>query len=1178
MVASISVNPTMTQQQFEKIAETLFKEDSVLRNIAAAPGMKIKLMYPVKGNEQAIGLDYRNIPAQFRTADLARQTRKVVLAGPVDLVQGGSAFIARFPIYLRNDYRPDYFWGVVSSVIDKEQLFRISGLYDPMPVEIAIRGKDSLGERGEVFHGNPELFTEDAVLADIQLPIGSWQLTAAARGEWATEPTGLSMISLGFITLILIILAIFIFIVFSLNSLNRARQKAENARQQLSESLRSLHEREMLLQSVVNEIPDAVLLKDSDNHILLGNQAAAKLYRTTPEDFIGRPESDFSAPRPLAEYFARELPNSDSRSEARILLQLDRQHHHYRVIKKAITAPGGEHRLLVIAQDISDIVSAQEQVIESEYKLRTILDNVDAYIYLKDTEGRYLFANKAVRELWRAAMEDIIGSPDERFFDAQTSQNIRQNDARVLIHGETIQEEETNTVPETGQTTTFQSTKLPLKRDDGSIYALCGISVDISRLKDIEKALRESEQRFMIAGQAAYDLIYERHLSSGQLIWFGDINSILGYPESIELNRPDQWMSLIHPDDQGAVSEMRDGYQTLSQPLKYEYRILHQDGGYRYWSDHALPLLDDRDKPYKWIGVCKDITDFKRHQAELEHAAYHDKLTGLPNRDLLSDRLQQAMGQERRRGETLAVVYLDLDGFKEVNDQYGHETGDKVLMALGKRFRLILREGDTIARLGGDEFVAVLLNMDRDHDAMPLLKRLQQTTTQPIEVDELTLKVSSSLGVTFYPQHNGVEADQLIRQADQAMYQAKLAGKNRIHFFDPHREDSIRGQRQSLERIRQALSNNEFELYYQPRINMKSGELNGVEALIRWQHPEQGLLLPGDFLPALEDHPLCISIGQWVLRTALSQLAGWKEAGLDIHMSINITALELQQSQFVTNLQSMIDAHPHISPTDIELEILETSALEDIEQVSDVMRQCQNIGISFALDDFGTGYSSLKYLKHLPAAVLKIDRSFVRDMLQDPDDLAILEGIMGMSNAFRRTVVAEGVEQTDHGTLLIQLGCELAQGNMIARPMPAAELSEWHAQWTVPAEWQNQRRINHDDFSLLFSAVEHKAWVTQIEKYLDTAAINDPAPHLLNCRFGEWLKGEGKLSYAEHPSFSNLLNLHEDIHSMGQSVCDRFNRGENDAAREQLPELNTQVDIMFGCLRDLLQSNSHSER
>ncbi|WP_315983751.1 CHASE domain-containing protein [Aliamphritea spongicola] len=309
LVASISVNPTMTQQQFEKIAETLFKEDSVLRNIAAAPGMKIKLMYPVKGNEQAIGLDYRNIPAQFRTADLARQTRKVVLAGPVDLVQGGSAFIARFPIYLRNDYRPDYFWGVVSSVIDKEQLFRISGLYDPMPVEIAIRGKDSLGERGRYFTVILNCLPKMPFLQTFSCPSEAGS-SLPLPGEWATEPTGLSMISLGFITLILIILAIFIFIVFSLNSLNRARQKAENARQQLSESLRSLHEREMLLQSVVNEIPDAVLLKDSDNHILLGNQAAAKLYRTTPEDFIGRPESDFSAPRPLAEYFARNCPTA----------------------------------------------------------------------------------------------------------------------------------------------------------------------------------------------------------------------------------------------------------------------------------------------------------------------------------------------------------------------------------------------------------------------------------------------------------------------------------------------------------------------------------------------------------------------------------------------------------------------------------------------------------------------------------------------------------------------------------------------------------------------------------------------------------------------------------------------------------------------------------------------------
>lgn len=1162
----------MNQEEFEKLAGTIFRDDNILRNVAAAPDMKIKLMYPTKGNEQAIGLDYRSIPSQFRTAEIARKTRKLVLAGPVDLVQGGSAFIARVPVYLRNDYRPDHFWGIVSSVIDKEKLFRVSGLYDQLPIEIAIRGKDGLGKKGDVFYGNGDLFTDDAILTDIQLPLGSWQLTAVAQGEGANKSAELNMITVGFIILALVITGIFAFILFSLSSLSTAKQKAETARQQLSKSLRSLHERETLLQSVVNEIPDAVLLKDSNNIVLLGNQAAAKLYKTTTEDLIGRPESDFSAPAPLAEYFARDLPDSNSRSEARILLQMDQKNRHFRAIKKSIKDPSGNQQVLILAQDISDIVSAQEQVIESEYKLRTILDNVDAYIYLKDTEGRYLFANKPVRELWRAAMEEIIGSPDERFFDARTSQEIRQNDARVLLHGETIKAEETNTVPETGLTAIFQSTKLPLKRDDGSVYALCGISVDITRLKNIEKALRESEQRFMIAGQAAYDLIYERETNNGNLTWFGDINSILGYSEEEQISSPEDWLALIHPEDVPLVQEMRNSYKTLLQPLKYEYRILHADGAYRYWSDHALPLLDDSEHAHKWVGVCKDITDYKKHQAELEHAAYHDKLTGLPNRDLLADRLQQAMHQERRRGQTLAVVYLDLDGFKEVNDQYGHEIGDKVLMALGKRFRLILREGDTIARLGGDEFVAVLLDMDRDDDAMPLLKRLLQTTTQPIEVDQLTLKVSSSLGVTFYPQRNGIEADQLIRQADQAMYQAKLAGKNRIHFFDPHREETIRGQRQGLERIREALSNNEFRLYYQPRVNMKNGTLIGVEALIRWEHPEQGLLLPGSFLPSVEGHPLTVNIGQWVLRTALNQLAEWKAAGLDISMSINITALELQQTNFVTNLQAMIASHSHISPTDIELEILETSALEDIEQVSDVMLECQQSGISFALDDFGTGYSSLKYLKHLPAAVLKIDRSFVRDMLQDPDDLAILEGIMGMSNAFRRTVVAEGVEQIEHGTLLLQLGCDLAQGYAIARPMPASDLQAWQANWSAPASWQQQRRINHDDFSLLFSAVEHKAWIKQIGKHLDSAASDDPHPCLDNCRFDEWLKGEGKQHYAGHPSFSELLSLHNDIHTQGLVTCELFEKGNKSAARSNLPKLYTQVDVMFSCLRNLLQS------
>jgi diguanylate cyclase (GGDEF)-like protein len=282
-----------------------------------------------------------------------------------------------------------------------------------------------------------------------------------------------------------------------------------------------------------------------------------------------------------------------------------------------------------------------------------------------------------------------------------------------------------------------------------------------------------------------------------------------------------------------------------------------------------------------------------QHQSQLEHIAHFDALTSLPNRVLLADRLQQAKAQALRRNQQLAVAFLDLDGFKTINDQHGHDAGDQVLVKLAQRMKQALREGDSLARLGGDEFVAVLIDLEDQAASLPMLSRLLLACAQSVQVGDLSLHVSASLGVTFYPQAQDIDADQLIRQADQAMYQAKLAGKNRYHIFDATQDSSIRGHHESVERIRLALEMSEFVLYYQPKVNMRSGQIIGAEALIRWQHPEKGLLLPAVFLPVIEDHALAVFIGEWVIDTALTQIELWRSAGLDMKVSVNIGARQL---------------------------------------------------------------------------------------------------------------------------------------------------------------------------------------------------------------------------------------------------------------------------------------------
>ncbi len=451
-------------------------------------------------------------------------------------------------------------------------------------------------------------------------------------------------------------------------------------------------------------------------------------------------------------------------------------------------------------------------------------------------------------------------------------------------------------------------------------------------------------------------------------------------------------------------------------------------------------------KTEQYVALYTDITTMKEHQQQLEHLAHYDALTNLPNRVLLAERLQQAIIQSERQKHSLAVIYIDLDGFKAVNDAHGHKMGDDLLIIVSQRMRDALRESDTLARIGGDEFVAVLVDLEKIADCDYVLRRLLALASASFIVNNVELHLSASIGVTFYPQDN-VEADQLMRHADQAMYLAKQAGKNRYHLFDIEHDSAIKTQHESLEHISGAHQKNEFVLYYQPKVNMRTGEIIGTEALIRWQHPNDGLLPPSAFLPIIENQDISLQIGEWVIASALSQIEEWHAVGINLSVSVNISASQLQQHDFVSKLLVLLSKHPDVNPCNLEMEILETSALENFVDVSNVIRSCRQMGVHFALDDFGTGYSSLTYLRRLPVSTLKIDQTFIRGMLEDPDDLTIVKSVIGLAAAFQRQVIAEGVETVAHGAMLLSIGCELGQGYGIAPPMPAENIPGWIDNW-----------------------------------------------------------------------------------------------------------------------------------
>lgn len=464
-------------------------------------------------------------------------------------------------------------------------------------------------------------------------------------------------------------------------------------------------------------------------------------------------------------------------------------------------------------------------------------------------------------------------------------------------------------------------------------------------------------------------------------------------------------------------------------------------------------VYDQNNQVKNYVALFSDISHIKQHEEELIQLSHFDSLTTLPNRVLFSDRLRQSMSNVERTGRSLAVAYIDLDRFKEVNDTYGHEMGDDLLVAAANRMKSLMRSVDTLARIGGDEFVAVYGNISDEEEIHRIIKRLLDAVSQEFYVGGRPLSISISIGVTFYNKGDEIDADQLQRQADQAMYEAKLAGRNTYRIFDHMQSSALSRRYRIISEFKIALQEGQLELFYQPKVNMRSGTITGAEALIRWNHPEHGLLTPDQFLPEIEPDIISIELGEWVIDQTLSQIEQWMSYGFNSPISVNIGALQLQQKDFLDRLEALLYQHPNVPPQRLELEILETSALEDFEWVAEVIHRGKDIGVSFALDDFGSGYSSLIYLKKLPVNQLKIDQEFVRSMLDNPEDEAILKGVLGLAKNFNMSALAEGVETIKHGEVLLSLGCELGQGYAIGRPLPAPEFLLWLEEWQPDPLW-----------------------------------------------------------------------------------------------------------------------------
>lgn len=519
---------------------------------------------------------------------------------------------------------------------------------------------------------------------------------------------------------------------------------------------------------------------------------------------------------------------------------------------------------------------------------------------------------------------------------------------------------------------------------------------------------------------------------------------ITGYSEAEVLGRNPRLLSSGRHD--GAFYAAL--WQTLSSDGHWEGEVWNRRKSGEIYAQHLTihEIHDASQGAILYVAIFSDVNQLKLQAQALDRIAHFDLLTGAANRRLLGERLQQGIDHARCTRRLLAVCYLDLDGFQPINERFGHPVGDQVLIETTRRIESCLCEGDTLARLGGDEFVLLLREIGSHRDACLALDCVLAKLSSPMVISGHHLMVSASIGITIYPG-DAESPDILLRHADQAMLLAKQHGRNRYQFFDAKNHHEQQANRELLVELENGLQRGEFVLFYQPKVNLVSGRVWGAEALIRWQHPQRGLLAPHNFLPAVQGTRFESRIGEWVIQTALGQMARWIAAGVDLEVSVNVSAPHLLDEGFVPTLRRLLDAHPALLAHRLELEILESSALNDIEQAVITLAECRELGVRFALDDFGTGFSSLTYFRKLGVETLKIDQSFVRDMLCNPEDRGIVESVIRLAKAFSRGVVAEGVESADCWPVLISLGCECAQGFSVAKPMLAEDMLNWIAQW-----------------------------------------------------------------------------------------------------------------------------------
>jgi diguanylate cyclase (GGDEF)-like protein/PAS domain S-box-containing protein len=564
------------------------------------------------------------------------------------------------------------------------------------------------------------------------------------------------------------------------------------------------------------------------------------------------------------------------------------------------------------------------------------------------------------------------------------------------------------------------------------------------REREFAETLRQSEERYALAAHGANDGLWDWDVASGQVYLSARWKSMLGYDELEIGGHIDAWFSHVHVDDLPGLKQALGAHVGGRKThIQHEYRMTHKDGRHVWVLCRGIVLSDVHGRSVRVAGSQTDITGRKSAEEQLRRHALHDTLTGLPNRALLMDRLEQAIARaQRTMGARFAVFFLDLDHFKTINDSLGHFAGDQLLIQIADRLSECLRSIDTVARLGGDEFAIIVADLENDQAPLAIVERIQEALRMPFDLEGHRVSTSASIGITLSSDRYQ-RAEDFLRDADTAMYRAKSQGRAGHQLFDGHMHEQAM-ERLSVEAgVRRALEREEFILHYQPIVSLETGDVVGLEALIRWNHPERGILAPAEFLAIAEESGLIVPMSEWVVRTACEQASRWqRDLRQPIRISVNMPPRQLKDPSLVKLISEHL-RRAGLPASALGLELVESSLIENREAIVDNLQQLRAMGIYIAVDDFGTGYSSLSYLKRLPIDALKIDRSFTQGIPSDVNDTAISTTIIAMARSLSLQVVAEGVETREQAEFLHAHGCHTAQGYFFSRPMPAADCAHF---------------------------------------------------------------------------------------------------------------------------------------